>query len=472
VQVHGRDMDSRRAVSKALDWRIGRIPAVKETYLPQSMDLPQLNIEVDRTAAARLKLTQTDVVRNVITSLMSSAQLAPNFWIDPATGNPYIIGVQYPEHLVENIQTLENVPLTPEKGTGQKRAPLLREVAAIGRTQGPVEVFHYEAQRVSQLFVSVGENDLARVAAEIDRVVEELPLTYAVTILPKEALVAHAIKVFPASQGNPREDAGLESLLRSYFHDEEPEVAEDLRTVYDVEVDSLHLGKHQPFRERLEKYLSLTKAQEKEKARAEMQQEYNVDPEPLRLPKGVRVTLRGEVASMRDSFAEMGFNLVLAVLLVYLVMAAQFSSWLDPLIMIVAAPLGLVGVAVTLWATSTSLNIQSCMGVLLMIGISVSNSVLLVEFANRLRGEGVLTFDAVVRAARTRLRPILMTTIATIVGLLPMAIHLHPGDEMNLPLARAVIGGLLGSTLLTLFVVPVLYVFLKPAEAAPIEAPG
>src|SRR5205823_4552539 len=112
---------------------------------------------------------------------------------------------------------------------------------------------------------------------------------------------------------------------------------------------------------------------------------------------------------------EMGFNLALAVLLVYLVMAAQFASFLDPFIMIVAAPLGLIGVAFTLWITSTSLNIQSCMGVLLMIGISVSNSVLLVEFANRLREEEMSTFEAVVRAAGTRLRPILMTTIATIV---------------------------------------------------------
>src|ERR1019366_1308578 len=183
----------------------------------------------------------------------------------------------------------------------------------------------------------------------------------------------------------------------------------------------------------------------------------------------VHVTIRGQVEAMRQSFAEMGFNLVLAVLLVYLVMAAQFSSWLDPLIMIVAAPLGLIGVAITLWATNTSLNIQSCMGVLLMVGISVSNSVLLVEIANQLRERGQSPFDAVIEAARTRLRPILMTTMATIVGLLPMAVHLHPGDEMNLPLARAVIGGLISSTLLTLFVVPVLYVFLKPTHVAEVR---
>ena len=251
VQVHGRDMNSRRAVVKALDWRIGRIPQVKETYLPQAMDLPQLSIEVDRTAAARLKLTQTDVVRNVITSLMSSAQLAPNFWIDPKTGNPYVIGVQYPEHLVENIQTLETVPITPEKG-GRARAPLLRDVATITRAQGPVEVFHYEADRVSQIFVSVSDNDLARVAGEIGRIVDELPLNYAITILPREAVLAHALKAFPAAQGNPREDPDLEGLLKSYFHDEAPEVAEELREKYGVDVETLHLGKNEQFRARVE----------------------------------------------------------------------------------------------------------------------------------------------------------------------------------------------------------------------------
>jgi multidrug efflux pump subunit AcrB len=157
----------------------------------------------------------------------------------------------------------------------------------------------------------------------------------------------------------------------------------------------------------------------------------------------------------------MGFSLVLAVLLVYAVMAGQFSSWLDPLIMIVAAPLGLIGVVGMLWLTGDSLNIQSIMGVLMMVGISVSNSVLLVEFANRQMAEGIPPFEAAVSAARIRLRPVLMTTIATIFGLLPMAIHLRPGDEMNLSLARAVIGGLAGSTLLTLLVVPVLYTLLK-----------
>jgi multidrug efflux pump subunit AcrB len=128
----------------------------------------------------------------------------------------------------------------------------------------------------------------------------------------------------------------------------------------------------------------------------------------------------------------------------------------------------LIGVALTLWFTGDSLNIQSCMGVLMMIGISVSNSILLVEFANRQREEGLTPLEAIVSAARIRIRPILMTTLATIAGLLPMALHLRPGDEMNVPLARAVIGGLASSTLLTLFVVPLLYVFFERRRAVPV----
>src|SRR5262249_1886147 len=192
-----------------------------------------------------------------------------------------------------------------------------------------------------------------------------------------------------------------------------------------------------------------------------LRRQYGIEPEKLLLPRGIRFEMRGEVESMEQSFGDMAFSLVLAVLLVYLVMAAQFSSWLDPLVMIVSAPLGLISVAVTLWLTGTSLNVQSCMGVLMMVGISVSNSVLVVEFANRQKESGMGTRDAILSASCVRLRPILMTTIATLVGLAPMAIHLHPGDEMNLPLARAVIGGLTGSTILTLYVVPILYTLAK-----------
>ncbi len=144
-------------------------------------------------------------------------------------------------------------------------------------------------------------------------------------------------------------------------------------------------------------------------------------------------------------------------MLIYLVLVAQFRSFLDPLIILGAAPLGLLGVLFTLLLTGVTLNIQSMMGTIMMIGIAVSNSILVVEFTGRLRREGRPLALAAVEAAATRLRPILMTSIAAILGLLPMS--LHRGDA-NMPLARAVIGGLGASTLLTLFVVPVLYTLL------------
>jgi multidrug efflux pump subunit AcrB len=362
VQVHGRDFETRRQVARQLDARISKLPQVQDTYQPQGINLPQLKIDVNRERASLVNLTESDVVRNVIIALMSSAQLAPNFWIDPRNGNAYFIGVQFAEHDVDGLRTLESIPITPERKTtaGPYKPRQLKEVADIHRTQAPVEIFRHKGDQVSQLFVSVGDksgapvSDLAGTAAGVERIVKGMDL-----------------------------------------------------------------------------------------------------------PKGVHVTIQGEVSSMRDSFKEMAQALALAVVLVYLILVAQFSSWVDPFIMIVSVPLGLVGVVGTLWLTDTSLNIQSCLGVLLMVGISVSNSVLMVEFANRQRRAGMDALSAAISAARTRLRPVLMTTIATIVGLLPMAVHLRPGDEMNLPLARAVIGGLTGSTVLTLFIEPVLYALLK-----------
>ncbi len=457
VQISGNDTESLRAVARVLNARVARIPQVQDTYLPQSMDLSQLRIDVDRTQAARLKLTQTDVIRNVITALMSSAQLAPNFWIDPSSGNPYVIGVQYPEHLVADIQTLENIPLSAARAPGTERVPLLCDVAKVERSQAPVEIYHYDVERVNQLFVNVADQDLAGVANRVEDLVKELPLNYALWKLPRPSYLDYAVNVFPRKHGDPTKDQELYKVLESYFMDENEESGQELEEKYGVAPQSLDLAHNEHFRQELDYYAKKGRLLMRDK----IKKDYGLDPEPLRIPKGIRVSVRGEIASMRESFGEMGFNLVLAVVLVYLILAAQFSSWLDPLIMIVAAPLGLIGVALMLWTTGTSLNIQSCMGVLMMIGISVSNSVLLVEFANRRLSEGLDAFEAVAQAARTRLRPILMTTAASVAALLPMSIHLHPGDEMNLPLGRSIIGGLLGSTLLTLFVVPLLYVLLK-----------
>ncbi len=181
----------------------------------------------------------------------------------------------------------------------------------------------------------------------------------------------------------------------------------------------------------------------------------------FQFPSGYQVVMRGEVQSMQESFAGLGLGLLMAVALVYLVMVAQFRSFLDPLIILFAVPLGMVGVIAVLLVTGTTVNVQSYIGTIFMVGIAVSNSVLLVEFANRLRAQGMPLEEAAVRAGGTRLRPILMTSLAAIVGLFPMAFQFGTGAEANVPLARAVIGGLSASTLLTLFAVPALYVVLK-----------
>jgi hydrophobic/amphiphilic exporter-1 (mainly G- bacteria), HAE1 family len=177
----------------------------------------------------------------------------------------------------------------------------------------------------------------------------------------------------------------------------------------------------------------------------------------LKMPEGVSFVLRGSVASMEKSFASFGFGLGMAVVLLYLVMVAQFRSFLDPFIIMFAVPMGLIGVMWTLYVTNTTLNIESFMGIIVMVGIVVSNSILLVDFANQRRREGHPLRRAVVESARIRMRPILMTALATIVGLMPLALEIGAGSEASAPLARAAVGGLAVSTVLTLMLVPAIY---------------
>ena len=177
----------------------------------------------------------------------------------------------------------------------------------------------------------------------------------------------------------------------------------------------------------------------------------------MTLPPGISVRYRGAVASMQKSFASFGFGLSLAVILLYLVMVAQFRSFLDPLIIMFAVPMGLIGVIWTLWLTGTTLNIESFMGIIVMVGIVVSNSILLVDFANERRRQGQELRRAAIESARIRMRPILMTALATVAGLMPIAMKLGEGSEASAPLARAAVGGLIVSTFLTLFLVPCVY---------------
>jgi multidrug efflux pump subunit AcrB len=171
-------------------------------------------------------------------------------------------------------------------------------------------------------------------------------------------------------------------------------------------------------------------------------------------PHGIEATLMGSVESMNASFHSFTIGLILSVILLYLILVAQFRSFLDPFIILLALPPGITGVLIALIAWRTTLNVMSLMGVVMLAGIALSNSILIVEFAHHLIKEGMKAHEAVVTSCRVRLRPILMTSLATLIGLLPMALKLGEGSESYAPLAQALIGGLTVSVLLTIFLVP------------------
>jgi HAE1 family hydrophobic/amphiphilic exporter-1 len=186
------------------------------------------------------------------------------------------------------------------------------------------------------------------------------------------------------------------------------------------------------------------------------------------LPPNVRVNVRGSVEAMQTSFRSFGLGLILSTVLVYLILVAQFESFLDPLLILLAVPTGLTGVLAILWLTHTTVNVMSLMGVVMMVGIVVSNSILIVEFTRRLRADGRPLREAVSLACRVRLRPVLMTSLATLIGLIPMALALGAGSEAYAPLARAIIGGLAVSVVLTVFIVPAAYyVYYRKHETNP-----
>lgn len=185
------------------------------------------------------------------------------------------------------------------------------------------------------------------------------------------------------------------------------------------------------------------------------------------LPDGIRIDLRGMVQGMRASFTSFGYGLLLALLLLYLILVAQFESFVDPLIILLAVPLGVTGVLAMLYVAGTTLNVQSLMGVVMMVGIVVSNSILIVEFTHRLILEGTPLREAVANACRIRLRPVLMTSLATIIGLMPMAMKLGTGSESYAPLAQAIIGGLTVSVVFTVFLVPAAFLLIHGRRRAP-----
>lgn len=350
VQVSGADLDADGRVAQDLARQFRSIPGISDVYIPQDMDYPALQINVNRARASELGLSPQEVVDNLITSLTSDAMIAPGYWVDPKSGNNYFVTVQYPENQLHSIEDLKAMPL---RGPNLKLPTYLNQVADVHVIQSPTEVDHYQLQRSVDIYVAPSGEDIGKPAAAITKIIAD-----------------------------------------------------------------------------------------------------------TKIPANLRINMRGLVLTMQNSFRSFGIGLILAILLVYLILVAQFASFTDPFLIVLAVPTGLVGVILTLVLTGTTLNIQSLMGIVMLQGMVVSNSILIVDFANVLRGEGHSVVEAVAHACRIRLRPILMTSLATVVGLLPMAFKLETGSEAYAPLARAIIGGLISSILLTIFVVPAAYLLI------------
>src|SRR5271170_5447709 len=350
IQVTGNDLDSTHKIAADLAQKVKALPGVSDVLVPQDVDYPALQLDIDRLRTSELGLNEKEVVGDVITALTSDQMIAPSYWVDPISGNDYFLTVQYPEGFVKNFADLSSIPL---RGANSPIPTRLDTVSTISHRTSPTEVDHYQLLRVMDVYVSPTGEDLGKVLSGVQKIVRD-----------------------------------------------------------------------------------------------------------LKLPSNVRIVVRGSAHAMQVSFRSFGLGLILATVLVYLILVAQFKSFLDPLLILLAVPTGLTGVLIIMFATNTTLNVMSLMGVVMMVGIVVSNSILIVEFTRRLREEGRPLREAVSLACRVRLRPVLMTSLATLIGLIPMALKLGTGSEAYAPLARAIIGGLTVSVVLTVFIVPTAYFIL------------
>jgi multidrug efflux pump subunit AcrB len=354
IQIGGNNLQQAYDIAQATAAKLKKLSSVNDVLIPQDLDYPGLELDINRVQAGLLGVSPRNIVDNVITALTSDGMIAPSFWVDPKTGNSYMLTVQYPETQIKTLTDFEQIPLRSPNGS---YTTPLQSGADIKQINTPTEVDHYQLRREFDIYVMPKKEDLSRVNEQVESIVGQ-----------------------------------------------------------------------------------------------------------IQRPNGVTVKVRGSVRDMEQSFSSFGIGLILAVVLVYLILMAQFASFSDPFIILLAVPPGLSGVLIFLLLTGTTLNVMSLMGVVMMTGIAVSDSILIVEFVGTLRREGMGLKQALTEACKVRLRPILMTTMATILGLIPMALALEPGSEQYAPLARAILGGLTVSGIVTVFLVPTAYLLMHRKE--------
>jgi multidrug efflux pump subunit AcrB len=349
VQIVGFNVPANRVFANNLLRQLRAVGGAVDLHIHQSGDYPQFNVDVDRTKAQLVGLTEQSVASNILVSLSGSFQTAPSFWIDPNSGTQYQVASQTPQYRLQNLNDLGNTPLSGAIGGSSQ---ILSNIARIHRSVAPAVVTHYNATPALDIFGSVQGTDLGYVSAQIDRIV------------------------------------------------------------------------------------AATKKD---------------------LPKGSSVVVRGQVQTMRASFSGLLIGLVCAIVLVYMLIVVNFQSLLDPFIIITALPAALAGIVWMLFLTHTTVSVPALTGAIMCMGVATANSVLVITFARERMSAGDSAAQAALAAGFTRLRPVLMTALAMIIGMIPMALGLGDGGEQNAPLGRAVIGGLLFATVATLFFVPTVF---------------
>ncbi|MGC2456923.1 MAG: efflux RND transporter permease subunit [Gallionellaceae bacterium] len=349
VQVVGFNRKADQEYAAAIMSRIKKIPGLVDVRIQQAFNQPELYVNVDRTRARELGLTQRDVANNLLVSLSGSLQTAPNFWVNPSNNVSYPLVVQVPQYRLDTLNDLQNIPIASSSDSSSQ---LLGGVASISRGQGEAVVSHYDVEPTIDIFGTTQERDLGDVAHDINQILKD--------------------------------------------------------TAKDV-------------------------------------------------PKGSFVVMRGQVQAMNDSYSGLLFGLLGAIVLIYLLIVVNFQSWLDPFVIITALPAALAGIVWMLFVTHTTLSVPALIGSIMCMGVATANSILVVSFARERLREGDSGFTAALEAGFIRFRPVLMTALAMIIGMAPMALGLGEGGEQNAPLGRAVIGGLAFATCATLLFVPVVF---------------
>ncbi|HLI99781.1 MAG TPA: efflux RND transporter permease subunit [Bradyrhizobium sp.] len=349
LQIRGNNLNANYTYATNLLNRIRRIPGIADARIQQSPSNPTFNIDVDRTRAQYVGLSERDVVNSLTVNLSGSGQVAPTYYLNPDNGVSYSVVMQTPQYQIDSLSALETLPITSNAPTA---APILGGIANITRTTSSAVVSQYDIQPMVQIFATPQGRDLGGIAADVRKVIAD--------------------------------------------------------TAKEV-------------------------------------------------PKGTTVALSGQVQTMNSSFTGLLFGLLGAIVLVYFLIVVNFQSWSDPFVIITALPAALAGIVWMLFTTHTTISVPALTGAIMCMGVATANSVLVISFARERYDELGDPIAAAIEAGFVRIRPVLMTALAMIIGMLPMSLGLGEGGEANAPLGRAVIGGLAFSTIATLMFVPVVF---------------